>query len=66
LKLKSLERRFQLQRRRVAAKLRSPRLLKITFTTLRHWKATMECRKTKGIPHVMKLLGHKNTPVYTT
>jgi hypothetical protein len=50
LKLKSLEGRFQLQRRRVAAKLRSPRLLKITFTTLRHWKATMECHKTKDIP----------------
>jgi hypothetical protein len=52
LKLKSLERRFQLPRRRVAAKLRNPRLLKITFTTLRHWKANMECprRRTSSTP----------------
>ncbi|MEM2202694.1 MAG: site-specific integrase, partial [Candidatus Bathyarchaeia archaeon] len=44
------------------------RLLKITFVTLRHWKATMEYAKTRDILHVMKLLGHKNiqnTLVYT-
>ena len=35
---------------------------------MRHWKATMEYQKTKGILHVMKMLGHRNiqtTLVYT-
>jgi len=35
-------------------------MLKITFHTLRHWKATMEYHKTKDILHVMRILGHKN------
>ena len=35
-------------------------MLKITFHTLRHWKATMEYAKTKDILHVMNMLGHKN------
>jgi integrase/ribosomal protein L37AE/L43A len=68
VKLKSLQKRFQEQRRKIAAKLKNPRLLKITFTTLRHWKATMEYYKTKDILHVMKMLGHKNiknTLIYT-
>jgi integrase/DNA-directed RNA polymerase subunit RPC12/RpoP len=68
IKLKSLQKRFQEQRRKIAAKLKNPRLLKITFTTLRHWKATMEYYKTKDILHVMKMLGHKNiknTLIYT-
>ncbi len=34
--------------------------MKITFKTLRHWKATMEYNKTKDILHVMQVLGHKN------
>ncbi|MEM0095715.1 MAG: site-specific integrase [Candidatus Bathyarchaeia archaeon] len=68
VKLKSIQKRFQEQRKRLAAKLKNPRLLKITFVTLRHWKATMEYAKTRDILHVMKLLGHKNiqnTLVYT-
>jgi integrase/predicted RNA-binding Zn-ribbon protein involved in translation (DUF1610 family) len=68
IKLKSLQKRFQEQRKRIALKLRNPRLLKISFVTLRHWKATMEYAKTKDILHVMRLLGHKNiqnTLVYT-
>jgi integrase len=68
VKLKSIQKRFQEQRRKIAAKLKNPRLLKITFTTLRHWKATMEYYKTKDILHVMKMLGHKNiknTLIYT-
>ncbi|MEM2889464.1 MAG: hypothetical protein QXR42_08365 [Candidatus Bathyarchaeia archaeon] len=28
--------------------------------SLRHWKATMEYAKTRGILHVMRTLGHKN------
>jgi hypothetical protein len=49
-------------------KLNNPRLLRIHFHTLRHWKATMEYHRTKDILYVMKLLGHKNianTLIYT-
>lgn len=68
VKFKSIQKRFHDQRRRIAAKLKNPRLLRITFVTLRHWKATMEYHKTKDILHVMRILGHKNiknTLVYT-
>ncbi|MFZ0965263.1 MAG: tyrosine-type recombinase/integrase [Candidatus Bathyarchaeia archaeon] len=60
--------RHPLQRKKLANKLQNPRLLRITFHTFRHWKATMEYHKTKDILHVMQLLGHrniKNTLVYT-
>jgi integrase len=66
--LKTLRRIFQRHRQRTAHKLRNPRILKITFHTLRHWKATTEYHQTKDILHVMKLLGHrniKNTLIYT-
>ena len=59
---------FNAQRKRSAKKLGNPRLLKIHFHTLRHWKATMEYHRTKDILYVMKLLGHKNianTLIYT-
>jgi integrase len=59
---------FGIQRKRAAEKLKNPRLLRISFHTLRHWKATMEYHKTKDILHVMKLLGHKSinsTLLYT-
>jgi len=59
---------FRIQRKRIANKLGNPRLLKISFHTLRHWKATMEYAKTRDILHVMQLLGHKNiknTLIYT-
>lgn len=58
--VKNMRCSFARQRRRVAYKLGNPRLLKITFHTLRHWKATMEYAKTKDILHVMQTLGHKN------
>jgi integrase len=64
----SIHHRFAMQRKRLADKLQNPRLLRITFHTFRHWKATMEYNKTKNILHVMKLLGHKNiqnTLIYT-
>jgi integrase len=55
--------------RRVAAeRLGNPRFKAISFRTLRHFKATMEYHRTKGILYVMQLLGHKsikNTLVYT-
>ncbi|MEM1563713.1 MAG: tyrosine-type recombinase/integrase [Candidatus Bathyarchaeia archaeon] len=66
--LRSLSSNFERNRKRIAFKLGNPRLLKISFHTLRHWKATMEYHKTKDILHVMEMLGHrniKNTLVYT-
>ena len=43
--------------------------MKTSFHTLRHWKATTEYHKTKGIIHVQQLLGHrdiKSTMLYIT
>ena len=60
---------FNRQRKRIASKLKNPRLRKITFHTLRHFKGTMEYHKTKDILHVMQTLGHKNiknTEIYIT
>ena len=65
----SLDSLFYTQRKRIAHKLCNPRLLKIGFHTLRHWKGTMEYHKTKDIIHVQRLLGHKNiqnTLIYIT
>jgi len=47
-------------RRRLATKMNNPRLLKISFHSLRHWKGTMEYHKTRDILHVKELLGHRN------
>lgn len=60
---------FKDQRERLAKKLGNPRLLRITFHTFRHWKATMEYHKTKDIIHVKEMLGHKSiesTMIYIT
>ena len=51
---------FSTQRKALALKLNSPRLMKITFHTLRHWKGTMEYHRTHDIMHVKQLLGHKD------
>jgi len=59
---------FTHQRRRISQKLQNPRILKISFHTLRHWKATMEYHKTKDILHVKEMLGHRrisSTLIYT-
>jgi len=56
----SLQKWFKIAKKRLARKLNNPRLLKITFTTFRHWKGTMEYHKTHDLLHVKKLLGHKN------
>ena len=66
--LRSLSSTFERNRKRLAYKLGNPRILKISFHTLRHWKATIEYHKTKDILHVMQILGHrniKNTLIYT-
>ncbi len=66
--LNTIRRLYERQRATIARKLQNPRLLRISFHTFRHWKATMEYAKTKDILHVMRLLGHKriqNTLIYT-
>jgi len=53
----------------LAHKLQNPRLLKITFHTFRHWKATMLYHQTKDPYYVKQFLGHKsiqNTEIYIT
>jgi len=60
VELAHFTRNYCKQRKRVAAKLRNPRLRQISLRTFRHWKATMEYAKTKDILHVKRLLGHKN------
>ena len=58
---------YNLQRKRLAYKLKNSRLKQITFHTFRHWKGTWEYHRTKDILHVMQVLGHrniKNTLVY--
>ena len=65
--LKSQRRLFYNFRRRIAAKLKNPRILNITFHTFRHWKATTLYHQTKDILYVMRFLGHKsikNTLLY--
>jgi len=64
---KSLRESFNKQRKRAAVKLNNPRLNRITFHTIRHWKGTMEYHKTKDPWHVKRVLGHKtlkSTEVY--
>jgi integrase len=51
---------FQHQRKRIAHKLRNPRLMKIHFHTFRYWRGTMLYHKTKDMYYVMQALGHKN------
>lgn len=66
--LRHFRRGFRKQRKRIAAKLRNPRINSITFHTLRHWKATMEYHKTKDLIHVQGVLGHRSilsTRMYT-
>jgi integrase len=44
----------------VAERLQESRLLSIRLYDLRHFKGSMEYKKTKDIVYVMRLLGHKN------
>ena len=55
------------QRTKIARKLANPRIAKIHFHLIRHWKGTMEYHKTQSIVHVQRLLGHRsilNTQIY--
>lgn len=58
---------FLERRKTIARKLGNPRLLKISFKTLRHFKGTVLYHKTRDILHVKETLGHKsieNTLIY--
>jgi len=59
--INSVKTTFIRARRRLASKLKNPRLLRITFHTFRHWKATVEYHRTKDLLHVMSFLGHKKS-----
>ncbi len=50
---------FLKSRKQIAQKLQNPRLLRISFHTLRHWKATMLYHQTKDPLFVKEFLGHK-------
>jgi integrase len=66
--LRHFARTFRRQRKKATHKLQNKRIKKITFHTLRHWKATMEYHRTKDILHVKQMLGHKSiqsTLIYT-
>lgn len=68
-KMDSLKSAFLHLRKRQAAKLQNPRLLKIGFHTIRHWKATMLYREKPDPFYVRDFLGHKsmkNTEKYVT
>jgi integrase len=58
--LRNIRRVFSRQRLRISSKLQNPRLLKIHFHTIRHWKATTLYHETRDIYYVMQFLGHKN------
>ena len=51
---------FSIVRKRVAERTQNPRLLKIHFHTLRHWRASREYEKSGDIYAVKTLLGHKS------
>lgn len=55
-----LDKGFRRMRKRTAHKLGQPRLQKITFHTLRRWKATIEYARTKDHYYVRDLLGHRS------
>ena len=57
---KNFYKEFCYQRSKVAKKLNNPRIKKISFLSLRHFKGTYEYHRTRDILHVMKVLGHKN------
>jgi integrase len=65
--INSMKTTFQKTRKRLALQLQNPRLLKISFHTFRHWKATELYHQTKDPYYVKNFLGHKelrNTEIY--
>jgi integrase/predicted RNA-binding Zn-ribbon protein involved in translation (DUF1610 family) len=58
--LRSMKTTLQKTRERLSISLQNPRLVKIHFHTLRHWKATVTYHQTKDPYYVQHLLGHKS------
>jgi integrase len=56
----SIKTTFMKARKRLAAKLQNPRLLRISFHTFRHWKATMLYHQKPDANLVKQFLGHKS------
>ena len=68
IQLNQFRKNFMYQRKRIANKLKNPRIERTTFHTLRHFFGTMEYHKTKDILHVQERLGHRSitsTLIYT-
>ncbi|MFZ7138820.1 MAG: tyrosine-type recombinase/integrase [archaeon] len=57
--MSSLKSGFFNSRRLLSKKLQNPRLLRISFHTFRHWKATTLYHETKDPLYVKEFLGHK-------
>lgn len=65
---KNIYENFRKLRDQVAENMGNPNLKRITYKTLRHWKATILYHETKDILFVKNFLGHKNiqnTLLYT-
>jgi integrase len=65
--INSMKTTFLKARKRLANKLQNPRLVRISFHTFRHWRATMLYHQTKDPYYVQHFLGHKsirNTEIY--
>jgi len=58
--LEHFARNFVKIRKRVANRLKNPRLNMISLRTFRHWKATAEYYRTRDVLHIKELLGHRN------
>jgi integrase len=59
-RMDSLKSAFLQLRKKQALKMQNPRLLKIGFHTIRHWKATTLYHQTKDPLYVRDFLGHKS------
>jgi integrase len=57
---KDAQRSLARAREKLAVKVGNPRIAKIHFHLIRHWKGTMEYHKTHDIDHVRRLLGHRS------
>jgi integrase len=58
--INSMKTTFLKTRKRLAAKLQNQRLLRISFHTLRHWKATTLYHTKQDAHYVKQFLGHKS------
>jgi integrase len=55
----SLKSGFYKSRKRPSSKIQNPRIIRISFHTFRHWKATTLYHETKDPLYVKEFLGHK-------